>query len=35
VVRISHGPYPWRLAMKALKKAASTAMNPTTYASQF
>jgi 2-methylisocitrate lyase-like PEP mutase family enzyme len=27
VARISHGPYPWRLAMKALKEAAAAAMD--------
>jgi 2-methylisocitrate lyase-like PEP mutase family enzyme len=27
VARISHGPYPWRLAMKALKDAAAAAMD--------
>jgi 2-methylisocitrate lyase-like PEP mutase family enzyme len=27
VARISHGPYPWRLAMKALKEAAAAALN--------
>ena len=26
VARISHGPFPWRLAMKALKDAAAAAM---------
>ena len=26
VARISHGPYPWKLAMKALKDAAAAAM---------
>jgi 2-methylisocitrate lyase-like PEP mutase family enzyme len=29
VARISHGPYPWRLAMKALKEAAGAAMAET------